>query len=48
MLVHNSVRPAFAAAAAAMAARIKVGDPADPSVTMGPLIRASQRAKVEH
>ena len=34
--------------AAAMAAHIKVGNAADPSVTMGPLIRESQRAKVEH
>jgi aldehyde dehydrogenase (NAD+) len=47
LLVHNSVRPAFAAAAAAMAGHIKVGDPSDPTVAMGPLIRASQRAKVE-
>lgn len=48
LLVHNSIRPAFAAAAVAVAAHIKVGDPSDPAVAMGPLIRASQRAKVEH
>jgi acyl-CoA reductase-like NAD-dependent aldehyde dehydrogenase len=48
LLVHNSIRPAFAAMAAAMAAHIRIGDAADPSVTMGPLIRESQRAKVEH
>lgn len=48
LLVHNSIRPAFAATAKAVAAHIKIGDAADPSVTMGPLIRASQRAKVEH
>ena len=48
LLVHNSIRPAFVAAAAAIAAQIKVGDPSDPTVTMGPLIRESQRAKVEH
>ncbi|MBK8273676.1 MAG: aldehyde dehydrogenase family protein [Sphingomonadales bacterium] len=47
LLVHNSIRPAFVAAAAAIAAHIKVGDASDPSVTMGPLIRESQRAKVE-
>ena len=47
-LVHNSLRPAFSAAVAAMAAHIKMGDPADPSVTMGPLISEAQRAKVEH
>ena len=48
LLVHNSIRPTFAAMAAAMAAHIKIGDAADPSVTMGPLICESQRAKVEH
>ena len=48
LLVHNSIRPAFVAVAVAIAAQIKVGDAADPAVTMGPLIRASQRAKVEH
>jgi aldehyde dehydrogenase (NAD+) len=48
LLVHNSIRPAFVATAVAIAAHIKVGDAADPSVTMGPLIRESQRAKVEH
>lgn len=47
LLVHNSIRPAFVATAAAIAAHIKVGDASDPSVTMGPLIRESQRAKVE-
>jgi aldehyde dehydrogenase (NAD+) len=48
LLVHNSIRPAFVATARAIAAHIKIGDAADPSVTMGPLIRESQRAKVEH
>jgi aldehyde dehydrogenase (NAD+) len=48
LLVHNSIRPAFVQMAAAMAAHIKVGNAADPSVTMGPLIRESQRARVEH
>jgi acyl-CoA reductase-like NAD-dependent aldehyde dehydrogenase len=47
LLVHNSVRAAFVAAAKTVAGHFKIGDPADPSVTMGPLIRASQRDKVE-
>ena len=48
LLVHNSIRPAFAQIAKAAAAQIKLGDAADPTVTMGPLIRESQRTKVEH
>ncbi len=48
LLVHNSIRPAFVAAATAFAAHIRIGDASDPAVTMGPLIRESQRAKVEH
>jgi acyl-CoA reductase-like NAD-dependent aldehyde dehydrogenase len=47
LLVHNSIRPAFAQAAKAVAASLKVGDPSDPAVSMGPLIRESQRLKVE-
>lgn len=46
-LVHNSVRARFVAAAKAVAAQWKVGDPSDPGVLMGPLIRESQRSKVE-
>jgi acyl-CoA reductase-like NAD-dependent aldehyde dehydrogenase len=41
------VRPAFVEAAKAVASHWKIGDPADPSVLMGPLIRESQRSKVE-
>ncbi len=48
LLVHNAIRPAFAKIASAAAAHIKVGDASDPTVTMGPLIRESQRTKVEH
>ena len=48
LLVHNSIRPAFVDAATAFAAHIKIGNASDPAVTMGPLIRESQRAKVEH
>ena len=47
LLVHNSVRARFVATAAAVAAQWKIGDPADPSVLMGPLISESQRGKVE-
>ena len=47
LLVHNSVRPAFVAAATAVAASWTIGDPADARVLMGPLIREQQRAKVE-
>ncbi len=48
LLVHNSIRRQFVEAAKAVAAHWKIGDPADPTVLMGPLIRESQRAKVEH
>jgi aldehyde dehydrogenase (NAD+) len=47
-LVHNSVRAAYVEKVKAMASRIKIGDPADPATQMGPLIRAVQRARVEH
>ena len=46
-LVHNSLRPRFVEAAKAILAQWKVGDPADPTVLMGPLIRESQRVSVE-
>lgn len=46
-LVHNSVRPAYIEMVKAMVAHVKVGDPADPATGMGPLIRESQRARVE-
>lgn len=46
-VVHNEVRARFAATCAAVASHFKVGNPADPSVLMGPLIRDTQRAKVE-
>jgi len=46
-VVHNLVREQFVQCARAIASQFKVGDPADPSVMMGPLIRESQRAKVE-
>ncbi|MDB5702745.1 MAG: aldehyde dehydrogenase [Sphingomonadales bacterium] len=47
LLVHNSIRKQFVETACAVAAHFKIGNPADASVMMGPLIRESQRAKVE-
>jgi aldehyde dehydrogenase (NAD+) len=46
-LVHNSIRKQFVETAKAVAAQWKIGDPADATVLMGPLIRESQRTKVE-
>lgn len=46
-LVHNSIRPAFVEAVKATLAQLKIGDPADPSVVVGPLIRESARRKTE-
>lgn len=48
ILVHNSIRAALVAAMSQVADHFKVGDPTDPSVLMGPLIREAQRSKVEH
>lgn len=47
-IVHNSVREQFVQTCAAVAEHWVVGDPAEPTTMMGPLIRASQRDKVEH
>ena len=47
-LVHNSIRPAFIATVQAVAAQWKIGNPIDPSVLMGPLIRKAQFDKVAH
>ena len=47
LVVHNSIRKAFVETACAIASQFKIGDPADPTVAMGPLIRESQREKVE-
>jgi len=46
-LVHNAVRPRYVALLAELASGMKVGDPVDPTVTMGPLIRATARDRVE-
>lgn len=46
-LVHNSIRQQYVDTVAAMAQHIKVGDPSDPGVNMGPLIREAARARTE-
>jgi acyl-CoA reductase-like NAD-dependent aldehyde dehydrogenase len=46
-LVHNSIRPQFVAALKAMLAHVRIGNPADPSVTYGPLIREVARKRTE-
>jgi aldehyde dehydrogenase (NAD+) len=46
-LVHNSVRKRYVENLSELARNVKVGDPADPSITMGPLIHAAQRERVE-
>lgn len=46
-LVHNSVRPQFVEALKAMLAHIKIGNPADPAVNYGPLIREVARKRTE-
>lgn len=47
VLVHESLYEEFVAALADMACRVRVGDPANPSSEMGPLISAAARARVE-
>jgi aldehyde dehydrogenase (NAD+) len=46
-LVHESLHDDLVTGLKAALSEVKVGDPADPTVTMGPLISAPQRAKVE-
>jgi aldehyde dehydrogenase (NAD+) len=46
-LVHNSVRGVYVERLKAMAEAMKVGNPADPSVAMGPLIRDVARRRTE-
>ena len=45
-LVHNKVKQAFLDRMSALFATAKVGDPADPTVTVGPLIRGRERDRV--
>lgn len=46
-LVHNSVKEEYLATIKAMVAHIKVGDPADATVGMGPLIREVARTRTQ-
>lgn len=46
-IVHNSVRPQFTEMMAAMVGQMKIGDPTDPSVSYGPLIREVARKRTE-
>ncbi|MET0379535.1 MAG: aldehyde dehydrogenase family protein [Spongiibacteraceae bacterium] len=47
MLVHNSIRKEFVERVGMMAKHMKIGNPADPSVQMGPLIRDAARKRSE-
>lgn len=47
-VVHNSIRAQYVAALSGALQKVKLGDPSDASVSMGPLIREAQRARVEH
>jgi acyl-CoA reductase-like NAD-dependent aldehyde dehydrogenase len=44
-LVHNTVRREYVERVAALAAALRIGDPADPEVQMGPLIREAARER---
>ncbi|MFJ8748988.1 aldehyde dehydrogenase family protein [Streptomyces sp. NPDC102441] len=46
-LVHNSVREQYVAGFTEALKRLTLGDPAEDGVTMGPLIHAAQRERVE-
>jgi aldehyde dehydrogenase (NAD+) len=46
-LVHNSIRADYVERVAAIASNVKIGNPADASVGMGPLIRDVQRQRTE-
>ncbi|MET0988520.1 MAG: aldehyde dehydrogenase family protein [Steroidobacteraceae bacterium] len=47
-LVHNSVRAKYVDLLSSMVRHVKLGDPSDPSVGMGPLIREGARKRVEN
>lgn len=46
-VVHNSIRAQYVAAVKGMLGHVKVGDPADATVGMGPLIREVARKRTE-
>lgn len=47
-LVHNSVRAQYVETLKAMLAHVKIGNPADPTVNYGPLIREVARTRTEN
>jgi acyl-CoA reductase-like NAD-dependent aldehyde dehydrogenase len=47
VLAHHAIRKPLLDAMQAMLSHVKVGNPIDPSVSMGPLIRANARDRVE-
>lgn len=46
-LVHNSIKDQYIAAVTQIVAGMKIGNPSDPSVALGPLIREQARARSE-
>ena len=46
-IVHNSIRPQFVEALQGMLGHLKIGNPSDPSVSYGPLIREVARKRTE-
>lgn len=46
-IVHNSIRPQFVDTVKQILGSLKMGDPADPSVVVGPLISEAARQKTE-
>ncbi|MFN4204670.1 MAG: aldehyde dehydrogenase family protein, partial [Tabrizicola sp.] len=46
-IVHNSIRDAYVATLQAMLGHIKIGNPIDPAVNYGPLIREVARTRTE-
>jgi aldehyde dehydrogenase (NAD+) len=47
MLIHNSIKDQFVQMVASMMSHVKIGNPTDPSVTYGPLIREVARKRTE-
>ena len=47
-LVHNSIRAEYVKMLQGVAQGVKIGNPMDPETTLGPLISAAQRDRVEH
>lgn len=47
LIVHNSIRPQYVEMLKAMVGSLKIGNPVDPSVSYGPLIREVARKRTE-